>query len=171
MRPRFFNRGKARRSVVGLCLFPRFNEAAIFQSRKAWLTYAIVNDWARFNEAAIFQSRKENDEPTTSSKLSGPSFNEAAIFQSRKGNNRLACLCRQAQCQASMRPRFFNRGNSLIACNDSSRFNEAACTASMRPRFFNRGKFASVNGESRRMGASMRPRFFNRGKIHSRLSE
>ena len=68
------------------------------------------------------------------------------------------CITHQGQ-QASMRPRFFNRGKDV-----EGNHRQRGGWTSMRPRFFNRGK-TGLGGDNRKeRTTSMRPRFFNRGK-------
>ena len=61
---------------------------------------------------------------------------------------------------ASMRPRFMNRGSEdiLSVLSESQQ-------ASMRPRFMNRGSVRVDASDEDRLLASMRPRFMNRGSI------
>ena len=85
-------------------------------------------------------------------------FNEAPIHESGK-------CCRfsiafDPPCDASMRPRFMNRGS-----HPATRQGRPGYLASMRPRFMNRGSNRSSIRRIRVCRASMRPRFMNRGSV------
>ena len=133
MGPRFFNRGKYEMSHDAAFTLIGFNGAAVFQPRK-------VGDRSRsgpghdsFNGAAVFQPRKgilAAFEPPQFVRLQWgrgfstaerclPArlrcrtrrFNGAAVFQPRKASfpELFAALC-----EASMGPRFFNRGKPPV---------------------------------------------------------
>ena len=87
MRPRSFDRGNGRLA---------------FQNRRRS---------ARFNEAAIFRSRKRGVLRVPSRFDSGAGFNEAAIFRSRKHHVLPTVEQTSDAYHASMRPRSFDRGN------------------------------------------------------------
>ena len=67
----------------------------------------------RFNEAALFRTRKVSPSPVFVP--NDPGFNEAALFRTRKGNSTdIHPIVKQT---ASMRPRSFERGKVLLAVN------------------------------------------------------
>ena len=178
MRPRFMNRGSAvRRSSQGLAPH-RFNEAPIHESGKSGSLSSSTYSTCGFNEAPIHESGKFIARFAVSATRLG--FNEAPIHESGK-SGRIECG-RSQGIDASMRPRFMNRGSPdsiSTLCQGGS--------ASMRPRFMNRGSPAAYRPDSGtrhrfneapihesgkllcyRCGsfvtvASMRPRFMNRG--------
>ena len=100
-------------------------------------------------------NRGSNGRTTRSSTIS-TGFNEAPIHESGKPDSR-EVIVRYLE-EASMRPRFMNRGSA------SRKVLFARCSsASMRPRFMNRGSNHRIPRQPRRARASMRPRFMNRG--------
>ena len=131
-----------------------FNEAAIFRSRKPTIWAYHGCSISSFNEAAIFRSRKQRNGLDSSYQRS--CFNEAAIFRSRKhpgpADEQLH------GCDASMRPRSFDRGNRRGVGNGRLRK-----IASMRPRSFDRGNDGDAYIQVDASDASMRPRSFDRG--------
>ena len=82
MRPRSFDRGNVVLSADTCRAGPRFNEAAIFRSRKPSNPVRVRPCTSCFNEAAIFRSRKRAFLGVAV--LTQIRFNEAAIFRSRK---------------------------------------------------------------------------------------
>ena len=131
-----------------------FNEAPIHESGKSWITGYRWSTTSGFNEAPIHESGKYyqggrgprrsgrfNEAPIhesgkcsrlyCSATYSG-GFNEAPIHESGK------CRCQRRAVtlghDASMRPRFMNRGSAPLGGHLVQQ-----CLASMRPRFMNRG--------------------------------
>ena len=161
MRPRFMNRGSV---------------AAVDASSQ------VVRG---FNEAPIHESGKSPGSPSVIVLPSG--FNEAPIHESGKSRRRGGNL---PWAQASMRPRFMNRGS-----DHGGGYRGSGVRASMRPRFMNRGSVSvRIEGASSPcrfneapihesgkcvpglesaalFGASMRPRFMNRGSCLNRAGK
>ena len=133
----------------------RFNEAPIHESGKFTMDPKKKREWTRFNEAPIHESGKSL--PCRAPTRTRTCFNEAPIHES--GKEEYHTHKSPDLFNASMRPRFMNRG-SVGWGRETSR----PTMASMRPRFMNRGS----SERSRESGpalihASMRPRFMNRG--------
>ena len=108
MRPRYGSRGNRYSTTWFRIYLKRFNEAAIWKSRKSELFADIAKNWKSFNEAAIWKSRKSH--PRSATHQTKTCFNEAAIWKSRK------CFVwsePSAIRHASMRPRYGSRGNIL----------------------------------------------------------
>ena len=91
-------------------------------------------------------------------------FNEAPIHESGKCVAELRL--KEPFVEASMRPRFMNRGSTV---KRTYSFDSRA--ASMRPRFMNRGSRPSGLRNSGVNDASMRPRFMNRGSHSGQTSQ
>ena len=64
------------------------------------------------------------------------------------------------EADASMRPRFMNRGSTVRSMSPAF-----IPVASMRPRFMNRGSYNPIGRWTYLTKASMRPRFMNRGSF------
>ena len=84
MRPRFFRRGNMRKASGRLSRYTSFNEATLFQAWKRRHAVGFCVPNTGFNEATLFQAWKLYLKP-----------------------NEVQCV------PASMRPRFFRRGNNL----------------------------------------------------------
>ena len=82
MRPHSFKCGKMWWPGLRYMYIMSFNEAALFQVRKAPHANCAMAPAAGFNEAALFQVRKVRCEPGIVDFCR--SFNEAALFQVRK---------------------------------------------------------------------------------------
>ena len=153
MRPRFMNRGSAMSGDGGNVSAWGFNEAPIHESGKSDWSSPCPSKRRRFNEAPIHESGKSVIHGRVLLPATG--FNEAPIHESGKflGNCSDGCLR-----EASMRPRFMNRGSGPDGIGLA-----LGRVASMRPRFMNRGSETQFGQKSEPCGASMRPRFMNRG--------
>ena len=178
MGPRFFNRGNANEWNAGDIGAAGFNGAAVFQPRKRHGRTRVRRRHQGFNGAAVFQPRKRQLTVTGWGNISvlqwGRGFSTAETTFVKMGD--------ALRIEASMGPRFFNRGNRRSGKGPLYFY-----PASMGPRFFNRGNDAArkcVRANSslqwgrgfstaetvvrpylsgRDETASMGPRFFNRG--------
>ena len=115
MRPRFMNRGSLRIVSLDESEPIRFNEAPIHESGKFGQYKQACGIRCSFNEAPIHESGKSAE---------GAGIREAT--------------------QASMRPRFMNRGSLREVRGD-----DVTMPASMRPRFMNRGSARNVQASLR----------------------
>ncbi len=211
MGPRFFSRGNTtgRISACGNCwasmgprLFSRGNPATLegltfeddasmgprfFNRGNVGVSVGIPYGNVGFNGAAVFQPRKSVEakrQPLLNLKLQwGRGFSTAEI----RGGQAAAA----AESEASMGPRFFNRGNEKRHATHrrfSIRFNGAAVfqprkfervvivvsalchrfngAAVFQPRKYRERQGKHLAGD----GASMGPRFFNRGNRKNRWS-
>ena len=128
-----------------------FNEAPIHESGKSVSGSTKTARMTGFNEAPIHESGK-----CTHLRVVGPAaegFNEAPIHESGKCLRRIRSSSQL--CSASMRPRFMNRGSTVLYTRP-----QTSAIASMRPRFMNRG---SIDCYTNLSGGKQR---FNEAPIH-----
>src|SRR5579862_100587 len=126
----------------------RLSQPGAFLHGEVDLLIGIASMWPR-------PAKPRSRRPTAGWPVGYPRFNEAAVLQPRKYPDGFTG---RKVVLASMRPRFFNRGNELMVDGDRHRL-----VASMRSRFFNRENARHHRVRDQHHRASMWPRSISRG--------